>query len=66
MITGGSQGIGKETALNMAMSGMEGIMISDRNERVGLETMKEVQKAMVNPKGKVMFYKADVTEEEEV
>jgi hypothetical protein len=57
-ITGGSAGIGRETALLFAQEGAAGLVIVDVNEQGGQETVELLKKQF---NAKAVFVKADVS-----
>jgi NAD(P)-dependent dehydrogenase (short-subunit alcohol dehydrogenase family) len=61
IITGGSSGIGKATALELAMEG-SAVVIANRNSSTGEQAVEDIQ-AMG---GKAVFVKTDVSEEMQV
>jgi NAD(P)-dependent dehydrogenase (short-subunit alcohol dehydrogenase family) len=61
IITGGSSGIGKATALELAMEGAA-VVIANRNSSAGEQAVEDIQ-AMG---GKAVFVKTDVSEEIQV
>lgn len=61
LITGGSRGLGKATALALAKEGVD-IIITGRN----LESLKSTQKEIENLGIKAFFYCFDVTKKEEI
>ena len=63
IITGGSAGIGRETALLFAQEGAAGLCIVDVNEQAGHETVEELKK---QHGVKAIFVKADVSKANEV
>eukprot|EP00742_Colponemidia_sp_Colp-10_P000793 GILJ01000859.1.p1 GENE.GILJ01000859.1~~GILJ01000859.1.p1 ORF type:complete len:299 (-),score=50.70 GILJ01000859.1:180-1076(-) len=60
LVTGASSGIGRETALLFARSGIDGIVIADVSEQGGQETVDMINKECKNPK-KAVFVKTDVS-----
>lgn len=63
IITGGSAGIGRETALLFAQEGAAGLCIVDLNEEEGQKTVEELKK---QHGVKAIFVKADVSKASEV
>lgn len=61
LITGGSRGLGKATALALAKEGVD-IIITGRN----LESLKSTQKEIENLGVKAFFYCFDVTQKEQI
>jgi NAD(P)-dependent dehydrogenase (short-subunit alcohol dehydrogenase family) len=62
-ITGGSAGIGRETALLFASEGAAGLVIVDVNEAAGQETVDMIKQQYGT---KAVFVKADVSKANEV
>ena len=63
IITGGSAGIGRETALLFAQEGAAGLCIVDLNEEAGHKTVEELK---TQYGAKAIFVKADVSKAIEV
>jgi hypothetical protein len=63
IITGGSAGIGRETALLFAQEGAAGLCIVDVNEEQGHKTVEELKS---QHGAKAIFVKADVSKANEV
>ena len=63
IITGGSAGIGRETALLFAQEGAAGLCIVDVNEEQGHETVRQLKK---EHGAKAIFVKADVSKASDV
>ena len=63
IITGGSAGIGRETALLFAQEGAAGLCIVDVNEEQGHKTVEELKS---QHGAKAIFVKADVSKASEV
>jgi NAD(P)-dependent dehydrogenase (short-subunit alcohol dehydrogenase family) len=61
IVTGGSSGIGKATAVELASQGAT-IVIANRNEETGLKTVKEI----TDSGGNATFIRTDVSKEIEV
>lgn len=61
IITGGANGIGKETALNFAQEGYQ-VVIWDLDEKKGEETLKELQQSCPT----AAFYSIDITDYQKV
>lgn len=57
IVTGGSAGIGRETALMFAKEGATGVVVVDRDEAAGQDTVKSI----VALGGQAKFVRADVT-----
>lgn len=64
IITGGSNGVGKQTAELFADSGIEGITISDLDERRGQEVVEEINEK--HKKELCIFVRTDVSREDQM
>lgn len=60
LVTGGTSGIGRETALAFAREGAR-VVVSGRREKEGTETVELIRKGG----GKALFVRADVTKEDD-
>ena len=65
MITGGSSGIGRETALLLAREGAAGLVLVDMDEQGGQETLRLIRQQQGSD-AKAHFVKADVSKAEQV
>jgi NAD(P)-dependent dehydrogenase (short-subunit alcohol dehydrogenase family) len=65
VITGGSSGIGRETALLFAREGAAGVVVVDVDEEKGQETVALIRKQQGSGANAV-FVKADVSKAEQV
>ncbi|KZZ83291.1 MULTISPECIES: SDR family oxidoreductase [Bacillaceae] len=61
VVTGGAEGIGRETAIRLAKEGSK-VIVSDFNEELGELTVRDIQESG----GEARFFKADVTSFEQV
>ncbi|WP_099355229.1 SDR family NAD(P)-dependent oxidoreductase [Fredinandcohnia onubensis] len=61
IITGGSQGIGKDIVLNFCKEGAK-VAVFDTDEENGMKLVKQIH----NQDGKISFYKVDVSDHEQV
>jgi NAD(P)-dependent dehydrogenase (short-subunit alcohol dehydrogenase family) len=61
LITGGTSGIGRATALAFAQAGAK-VVITGRREKEGVEVVSESKKVS----GEVTFFKGDMTKDQEV
>ncbi len=64
IVTGGAAGVGLETSLLLAHSGVEGLVIADMNEAGGQKAVEVLNKA--NPKTKTIFVKMDLSNQSEI
>ena len=62
LVTGGSRGIGRQIAIDLASSGYEVIVNYNKSE----EKAREVEKKILEMGGKVHLYRADVSQEDKV
>ena len=65
VITGGSSGIGRDTALLLAREGAAGVVVVDVDEEKGRETVALI-KQQQGSGAKAVFVKADVSKAEQV
>ncbi|OBS29587.1 hypothetical protein FPOA_03524 [Fusarium poae] len=60
IITGGSSGLGKESALQLAKHNPSTIFITARTEKRGNAAIKEIQDSVPNFKGQIKFLELDL------
>ncbi|KAG8677705.1 hypothetical protein FPOAC2_03868 [Fusarium poae] len=60
IVTGGSSGLGKESALQLAKHNPSTIFITARTEKRGNAAIKEIQDAVPNFKGQIKFLELDL------
>lgn len=65
LITGGATGIGKATAIKLAVQGIT-VVISGRRAETGAKAVSEIKAALTNTGTKVLFIQNDVTNEKGV
>ncbi|EWZ28093.1 uncharacterized protein FOBCDRAFT_321422 [Fusarium oxysporum Fo47] len=61
IVTGGSSGLGKESALQLAKHNPAAIFITARTEKRGNAAIKEIQDAVPNFKGQIKFLELDLS-----
>ncbi|RGP60205.1 retinol dehydrogenase [Fusarium sporotrichioides] len=61
IVTGGSSGLGKESALQLAKHNPSTIFITARTEKRGNTAIKEIQDAVPNFKGQIKFLELDLS-----
>ena len=65
LITGGAAGIGQATALLFARSGIDGIVVGDRDVKNGLETVKQIEE-ITKSKHKAIFVEMDLRKKDDI